>query len=240
MSRIGDGEVSGRPRFPGDLVKTWPEGEPTAIATHKEALVEADYSQPNGPSYEYGPFLGRGDRPLPAGVVADSGSAVAGGGGQLAGYCAMSEVYMGAVAATNEQNDGHDYGQDDMPTNELTGVPGPLAATTGRKSQVGGPIPPSVRLPQGFAAVYWNERLVVHRPDEGTVNLTQAGQAVGMASGKIHQMLRQKPPESCHYRLKGQSNYAGTYVSYDDAREIMGGDGAQLMDWLQTGVVGPA
>jgi hypothetical protein len=62
--------------------------------------------------------------------------------------------------------------------------------------------------------------------------MTQAGQAIGMTLGQInHKVLRKQS-----YKLKGRSRYAGTYVVYNDVREIMGCAGRHLIDMLEGGM----
>jgi len=189
--------------------------------------------------HENEPTVGAGHT-LPAALPPNSDNAVVEGDGQKLNYCAMAEVYRGAAAPysipdpASLQNNGRNYVQSGLPSpaEELATVSGPLAADAGQQSQIGEALHRSVSLPQGFEAMRWHERLVLYCPDEGTVNVTQAGQAVGMTLGQInHKVLRKQS-----YKLKGRSRHAGTYVAYNDAREIMGRAGRHFMDMLEGGM----
>lgn len=101
-----------------------------------------------------------------------------------------------------EQNDGDDYIQSSMPSpsEEPAGVFASLAA--GQQSQMVA-APRSVNLPEGFAPMYWNGRLIVYRPGKGTVNMTQAGQGIGMTLGQNNYKLGQRKFGG----VKGQSKH---------------------------------
>ncbi|KAK3940930.1 hypothetical protein QBC46DRAFT_407838 [Diplogelasinospora grovesii] len=241
----GDGCVSDRVRYLGNLMQGWHESGPTVDVGHTEAAVETDSN------YEYGPSLVHTDASLPIALPPNSDNAVIKGDGGQFNYSAMDAACLGTAAATgsytprnvpdpaDERNGEYDLFQSGAPplTEELAGASGSLEANTGQQTRSGAtPAPPlePVGLPQGFAAMYWNGQMVVYRTDDGTVNATQAVQGIGMTLRQMHYRMGGKRERNFpHYALRGCNNFAGTYMGLDDIQRVLGPAGTDLINRLR-------